>query len=182
MNEWLVARVSKAKTIVLIGMAVAFVVLGFLIVGNAEELAQQKGLDSPLLHYAVGYVCILFFGGGIIVLIRQLLRAGPVMEIDGRGILWRRWSDQIIPWSAVVRAESSKVYGQNFLCLWLDAPEHYPSRSTLGKLSGLNKGMGFGDISLSMQGTDQSFERLVEVVDAHLASRDHRVGTGSAPE
>ena len=182
MIDALVARVSMAKTIVLIGIAAVFVVLGFLIVGNAEELAQQKGLDSPLLGYVIGCANILFFGGGIIVLIRQLLRSGPVMEIDGRGIVWRRWSDQMIPWDAVVRAESSSVYGQKFLCLWLYAPERYPATSIYGRLGRLNKAMGFGDIALSTQGTDQSFERLVEVVDAHLAWRDHRVGTGSAPE
>jgi len=42
--------------------------------------------------------------------------------------------------------------------------------------------MGSGDVTLNMAGTDQSFDRLVEVVDAHLRTRDQRVGTGSAPE
>lgn len=104
------------------------------------------------------------------------------MEIDSRGILWRRWSDQVIPWSAIVRAEPYAVYNQKFLSLWLDAPDRYPARSTLGKLSRMNKGMGFGDIALSMQGTDQSFDRLLDVVGDYLRARDQRVGTGSAPE
>ncbi len=134
------------------------------------------------MTWAFGWFTILFFGACAATIAKQLFRTGPVIEIDQKGILWRRWSDEVIPWSAILQAEQRSVYSQKFLCLWLDAPERYPSRSTLGKLSALNKGMGFGDIALSTQGTDQSFEQLVEVVDAHLASRDHRVGTGSAPE
>lgn len=179
MNERLVARVSKSKTIGLVLIAVGFVAIGIWMVADPEP---NRRIGVAALVWGLGWLSIVFFGACGLIGARQLFRRTSVLEIDEQGILWRRWSDQIIPWSAVVRAEPSSVYRQNFLCLWLDAPERYPSRSTLGKLSGLNKGMGFGDIALSMQGTDQSFERLVEVVDAHLASRDHRVGTGSAPE
>lgn len=139
-------------------------------------------MSDPAMTRAFGWFTILFFGACAVSIAKQLFRTGPVIEIDQKGILWRRWSDEIIPWSAILQTEQRSVYSQKFLCLWLDAPERYPSRSSFGKLSGLNKGMGFGDIALSTQGTDQSFDRLVEVVDAHLSSRDHRVGTGSAPE
>jgi len=178
-NERLAARVSKGKTIGLVLIAAVFVAIGIWMVTDPQP---SRRIGDVALVWSVGWLSIVFFGACGAIGARQLFRTRSVLEIDAQGILWRRWSDQIIPWSAVVRAELRSVYGQNFLCLWLDAPARYPSRSTLGKLSALNKGMGFGDIALSTQGTDQSFDRLVEVVDAHLASRDHRVGTGSAPE
>lgn len=68
------------------------------------------------------------------------------------------------------------------MCLWLDAPHDYPGRSTLGRAAAANRALGFGDVQLTMQGTDQRFDRLAEVVDAHMRARDQRVGTGSAPE
>ncbi|WP_447728060.1 STM3941 family protein [Sphingomonas koreensis] len=185
MSERLVARVSKGKTIFLLLLAAGFVTMGFWMVGSAEEIAasnRRAFFDDPAMTRAVGWIAILFFGACAIVIFRQLFRVEPVMVIDERGILWRRWSDQVIPWSAIVRAEPNSIHYQKFLCLWLDAPERYPPRSTLGKFSGINKGMGFGDLALAMQGTDQSFKRLLKVVDAHLSARDHRVGTGSAPE
>lgn len=182
MQQQLVARVSKSKTLLLMLVAAGFVVTGVWLIGNADEIAattQRAFLRSPTVSRAVGWLVVLCFGVGGVVIARQLFRSEPVMEIDSRGILWRRWSDQVVPWSAIVRAEPRAVYNQNFLCLWLDAPERYPARSTLGKLSGMNKAMGFGDLSLSMQGTDQSFDRLLEVVGTHLAARDRLAGAGS---
>lgn len=177
MTERFVAHVSKVRICGLIlGMVVA-VAAGFWIIANAEELAHRKGFDSPALSFLIGGSAILVFGAFTVVGVRQLFRAGPVMEIDSRGILWRRWSDQVIPWSAIVRVEQQAFQSNKLLCLWLDAPERYPGRSTLGKLASLSKLMGSGDVTLNMAGTDQSFDRLVEVVDAHLAARD-RSGSG----
>jgi len=180
-NDRLVAQVSKGKTLLLLLIAAGFVAIGIWFVISPEEAASRR-ISDPAMVWGFGWFVILFFGAAGLAIFSQLFRTGPVMEIDERGMLWRRWSDQIIPWSAIARTEQRAVYNQKFLCIWLDRPEQYPTRSRLGKLSGLNKGMGFGDIALSMQGTDQSFKRLVEVVDAHLRARDQRVGTGSAPE
>ncbi len=173
MQDRLIAHVSKLKTSLLVALSLGFVAIGVWIV-LIEEVAAI---------IAFGWGAILLFSGFAVIGIRQLFRVEPVMEIDARGILWRRWSDQVIPWSAIARAESRTVRGQPFLCLWLDEPGRYPARSTLGWLAGVNKGMGFGDIALGVQGTDQSFQHLLEVVGTHLNARDdYRVGTGSAPE
>lgn len=178
MNEQLVAYVSKEKTGLLILAAAGFVAAGIWFAVDANDIAaSSRRLRDPAIVQLIGWGAILLGLGGGAVMLRQFRQDGPVMEIDGHGILWQRWSDQIIPWSAIVRAEPRTVYNQKFLSLWLNEPERYPARSTLGKLSRMNKGMGFGDIALSMQGTDQSFDRLVEVVDAHLAARD-RSGSG----
>lgn len=182
MNERLVAHVSKVRICGLILGMIAIVVVGFWVIANAEELAHRKGFDSPALSFLMGGGAILVFGAFTVVGVRQLFRAGPVIEVDSRGILWRRWSDQVIPWSAIVRVEQQAIQYNKFLCLWLDAPERYRGRSTLGKLASLSKFLGAGDITLNMAGTDQSFDRLVEVVDAHMRARDQRVGTGSVPE
>ncbi|WP_423606722.1 STM3941 family protein [Sphingomonas sp. MS122] len=181
MSERFVAHVSKGKTLGLTLISVGFVAIGIWLIVNPEEAASRR-LSDPAMVWGFGWLAILVFGGFAVVGVRQVFRAGPVMEIDSRGILWRRWSDQVIPWSAIVRVEKQAIQYNKFLCLWLDVPEHYPGGSTLGKLSGVSKFMGGGDITLSVAGTDQGFDRLVEVVDAHLRARDQRVGTGSAPE
>ncbi|MCW4462692.1 hypothetical protein OK349_13320 [Sphingomonas sp. BT-65] len=181
MSERLVAHVSKGKTLGLTLISVGFVAIGIWLVVSPEEAASRR-LSDPAMVWGLGWLVILIFGGFGVVGARQLFRAGPVMEVDSRGILWRRWSDQVIPWSAIVRVEQQAIQYNKFLCLWLDVPERYPGRSTLGKLAGLSKFMGSGDVTLSVAGTDQSFKRLVEVVDAHMRTHDQRVGTGSAPE
>ncbi len=183
MIEPFVARVSRGKTLLLVLGALAFVAAGIWFVGSAETIAASSRralFQDPAIVLLFGWIAILFFGACGLIGVRQLFRSEPVMEIDDRGILWRRRSDQPIPWDAIVRIEPCAMYNQKFLCLWLDDPARYPAKSTLRKLSGLNKGMGFGDVALSMQGTDRSFDQLLEVVGAHLDNQ--RVGTGSGPE
>jgi len=133
-SERLVAYVSKGKTLGLTLISVGVVAIGVWLVVSPEE-ASSRRLSDPAMVWGFGWLAILVFGGFAIVGVRQLFRAGPVMEIDSRGILWRRWSDQVIPWSAIVRVEQQAFQSNKFLCLWLDAPERYPGRSTLGKLA-----------------------------------------------
>lgn len=181
MTERLVARVSKGEVSFFALLCAGGAALGIWCIVSPEDFVTRR-YSSPGFISAVGWIVTVIFGLGLAAFVRQLFRTGPVLEIDGRGILWRRWSDTIIPWTAITRVEVKTMREQKFLSLWLDEPESYAGRSTLGRLSSMNKGMGFGDVALSMQGTDQSFDRLVEVVDAHLRARDQRVGTGSAPE
>lgn len=181
MNERLVAHVSKGEVSFFALLCVGCVALGIWFILSPEDLVTRR-YSSPAFISGVGWTLTVICGLGLLAFIRQLFRTGPVMEIDERGILWRRWSDTTIPWHAITGVEVKAVGEQKLLSLWLDEPESYPGRSTLGTLSLMNKGMGFGDLALSMQGTDQSFDRLVEVVGAYHALKDQRVGTGSAPE
>jgi hypothetical protein len=180
-NERLVARVSKGEVSFFALLCAGCVALGIWFIVSPEDLVTRR-YSSPAFISGVGWILAVFCSLCLAAFIRQLFRTGPVLEIDEHGILWRRWSDATIPWNAITRVEVKTMREQKFLSLWLDEPESYPGRSTLGKFSSMNKAMGFGDLALSMQGTDQSFDRLVEVVDAHMRARDQRVGTGSAPE
>ncbi|RYD95825.1 MAG: hypothetical protein EOP61_19030 [Sphingomonadales bacterium] len=188
MSKHFVAHVSTGKMILLLLLATAFAAGGIWAIVDAEGIAaanaisRGRGSEDPGVIAAIGWILTLFAGYASIITARQMCQSGPVMEIDARGILWRRWSDQILPWHAIIRTEERSVRNQKFLCLWLDAPSRYPSRSTLGLLAGLNKGIGFGDIALTTQGTDQHFQQLVEAVNAHRDHAAQRVGTGSAPE
>ncbi len=175
------ARVSKGEVSFFALLCAGCVALGIWFIASPEDLVTRRYSSTAFIS-GVGWILAVFCGLCLAAFIRQLFRTGPVIEIDERGILWRRWSDTTIPWNAITRAEVGAVGEQKFLSLWLDEPESYPGRSTLGKLSHMNKGMGFGDLALSMQGTDQSFDRLVEVVGAYHALEGQRVGTGSAPE
>lgn len=158
MPERLIAHVSIWRTLLLAALSAGFAAVGVWIVRIEDVLFMQ----------VIGWLTILIFAVFAGIGVRQLFRTGPIMEIDSRGILWRRWSDQVIPWHAILRAETRAVRGQPFLCLWLNAPEHYRSTATLVRLAGLNKGLGFGDVAVTMAGTDQSFQKLIDVVDLHL--------------
>jgi hypothetical protein len=180
-SERLVARVSWGEVSFFALLCAGGVALGIWFIVRPEDLVTRR-YSSPAFICGVGWMLTVIFGLFLSAFIRQLFRTGPVLEIDERGILWHRWSDTTIPWNAITRVEVKTVREQKSLNLWLADPARYPGRSMLGGLSGLNKAMGSGDLSISMIGTDQSFDRLVEVVGAYHALEGQRVGTGSAPE
>lgn len=151
-----VARVSRWRTGLMVFGAAVFVAAGIFLVGIDEPGQTETRFW--------GWASIIFFGLAGLVWVRQLFRTEPVLEIDSNGILWRRWSDERIPWSAIVRADIKVLQRQKFLSLWLRDPEGYRSSRLLGKLARTNKAMGYGDIALNLSGTDQGFDAMIDVV------------------
>ena len=161
------ARVSKKRMWVIILLALGFAAAGLWLVSAAEELAQSVRFvffRDPFILRVFGWVAMLIGIVGAVIAFRQLFRIGPVIEIDAAGIRWRRWSDAVIPWSAITDASSRSMSNEQFLCLTLAQPAHHPGRSTARLLAGLNKNMGFGDIAISANGTDRSHDDLLGAV------------------
>lgn len=155
-----VARVSRAK---LTGLVVLSVIMS----AAAVFAVQNTSFDHKPIAHVAGWFGLVFFPLCGLGIARQLFRTGPVMEIGPQGLMWKRWSDETIPWSAFSRAEPVTVVNQQMLSLWLIDPDAWRSTKLLGRLAGANKGMGYGDISLTMQGTDRSFREMVDAVRGH---------------
>ena len=158
MTPAFVARVAPMRILMFAGLAATLTAL-------AAWLATAAALS--MVEHAVGWAGLLFFGACTIVIVRQAFRTGPVLEVTSAGIRWVRWSDVVIPWDAIARAEPKSLDGQTFLTLWFRDPSRYPSSSLLSKLQGANKALGFGDIALSTHGTDKGLKDLGEAVHAH---------------
>ncbi|MDB5705650.1 MAG: hypothetical protein JWN66_2766 [Sphingomonas bacterium] len=158
------AYVSRWRIGLLVIGALGFVAAGIFMLRDPKDL----------FIVAIGWAGILFFGLCAIVGARQLFRFAPVMEVDARGVRWRRWSNDLIPWSAMSRIEVQGAGLGSFVCLWLHEPELYRSRHLMGWLAGANKAMGFGDIPLNIMGTDRRFDDLVEAFDRFAPKRRRR--------
>ena len=163
-----VAHASKGKILlILLGGVVLIAASGFILL-NPGEFADYVRIFGILIPIAwIAWVGIVFFGACSLLWIRQMTRSGPVIELSSAGLRWRNWSDDLIPWSAFMRAELTQIQRQRFVSLWLRDPGAYRSTTLVGRLAGANKAMGFGDIALGSQGTDRSFDELVAAVHAH---------------
>jgi hypothetical protein len=153
----LIAHAARGKLALLLllglGMSAA-AIAGIFLVEPAREPITAAGM----------WVGALFFPLCVVAIARQMFRAGPVMEIGPEGVLWRRWSDERIPWTAFTRAADLSINRQEFVSLWLRDPERYRAHSLLGRLAGANKALGFGDISLGAQGLSCSHAEILEAV------------------
>jgi hypothetical protein len=115
-------------------------------------------------HFAVGILCMLFFGMTTVAIFVRVMATGPEARVDADGIWLRRGIRTTIPWSAIRRLSVGEVKRQRFLCLDLVDPAMFPQGGVQGRLAGANRAMGFGDVAISMTGTDRSFDELMEAV------------------
>jgi hypothetical protein len=166
-QEIFAAHVSRLKVALLVAGSLLFVLAGVWMLRDPSfpDTFSIAGVVVPVPYLA--WTSIALFGLFAIGWARQLWRTGPVMEIGPNGLLWRRWSDQVIPWEAFERADAVSIQRQRMITLWLHDPQTYRSGKMLGRLAGANKAMGFGDISLTAQGTDRSFDEMAEAVRAN---------------
>ena len=160
MSQRFVARVSRIKILGLIALAI----IG---TAGAAFVALSPQFEVRPIAQLAGWVGMIFAPLCALIAIRQLFRTDPAMEIGPEGILWRRWSETVIPWDAFTRAEAVQMHRQKMLSLWLVDPAAYRSTKLLGRLAGANGAMGFGDIVLTAQGLDRSFDQMAGAVHDH---------------
>lgn len=155
-----VARVSRVKIMGLL-------VLALIGTAGAAFVALSPEFEARPIAQLAGWAGMIFAPLCALIAVRQLFRTGPVMEIGPEGLVWRRWSDTVIPWTAFTRAEAVQVHRQKLLSLWLADPAAYRSTKLLGRLAGANGAMGFGDIVLTAQGLDAGFDAMAGAVYDH---------------
>lgn len=154
MPERFVARNSKARLALLFVGALAFVVAGAWVVGLFGPPPRPDRIW-------VGWACMLFFGLCAGFAVPRFFEDGDEIVIDANGLFWRRRSPATIPWSAVRGWRVGQVRNQRFICIGLRDPSQFPPTGIGALLGGLNRNMGFGDVTLSATGTDKSFDQML---------------------
>jgi hypothetical protein len=116
-----------------------------------------------------GWLGIAFFGPAALILMNRLRDRRPQIVADERGLYWRQWSEEIIPWREFSGVTVHQVSGQRLLGLTLRNRAAYPATTRLGQLARYNAELGFSDVTLSAQGLDRSFEDLRNAVSQFVA-------------
>lgn len=124
--------------------------------------------ETPAILRVVAWAAAALFLVVFGVELRRLTMKEPVLRIDERGILWRRWSEDLIPWSEVASLRLFAIQRVHFVGLVLRNPERFPSSTILGRSAKANRAFTQCDLCLEIQGTDRSHQELVSAVEAHL--------------
>jgi hypothetical protein len=144
---------------------IALLLIGALIfVAGGLWLAGLFGPPPKPGREWIGWVAILFFGLGGLAMASRLFDRDDWLVVDRNGIRWRQWSEATIPWPAIRSWSQYSLRGQQFLCLQLKDPSQFPGSGIGAWLRGFNKAIGFGDIALSVAGTDRTFDELAAAV------------------
>lgn len=128
-------------------------------------------MENPLAQ-VFGWIGVVFFGLGFLVIPARLFHTGPLVIIDEEGIEDRR-SGWRVPWHAVDAVWTASMYRNDFLCLDVEEPMQYviqPRRWKHRLLQGVaqaNHFLGFPPVTISFQevtpGLDEAWAYIDEV-------------------
>jgi hypothetical protein len=155
------------------------ILLGLLGVGmTALCLWALLNAKNDLKVWLAGLVGVPFFGLAAVLIFRRAFEPGVVVRVDERGVYWRSWSPDPIPFDAIIGAEVRTYEKQRFLTLRLRDPQRHPPQTRTGRLmAGANRRMGFGDVAIGTSGLDRSFDDFVAAFeDWFSAAGPHRAG------
>jgi len=161
----LTARRSLSKTIGLILLSFAFAGAGL-----AMALHWLPVEPGSFVEF-IGWVTLLFFGGGGIFSLRFLFEQGPVLEVRPEGLLYRRVSNELLLWNEVESMHVINVRGTKFVCLKLAAVvrDRLYTGGIKRYLADLSRRMGYpGDLCIAATGLDRSFDDIVDAIKMNL--------------
>jgi hypothetical protein len=145
------------------GKTLGLIVLGILMTGLSTAVAFRlfsRVVPGSFAEFA-GYAGMLLFSLATITFIAKLFQRRDVLQVNASGILDRRISSELIPWTAISEMRIKEVNRQRFLSLQLHPAAMQRLRPPLmAKI--LAGGRNVRDIS--MTGLDGSFEDLLAAV------------------
>ncbi|ORV45302.1 hypothetical protein AWC02_13765 [Mycolicibacter engbaekii] len=157
------AHLDRRKIAVLLAIAVTLVLAGVHLAGGFGPVGPIRGW-SPQALRIVGWCAIVFFGLGAAVLVARLVQSGVEVRIDADGVYRRRNGNRVIPWSAIERVRTVDAGRVQLACLYLNDAAAAGGRSRPGAAS-------FGDVTLSLQGTDKTVGEMRAAFDYFAPGR-----------
>jgi len=117
-----------------------------------------------------GHIGVLtLFGVMCGVAIRRFFETRPVLIVNQDGILDRRVSDVVIPWTAIDAASEHYMARQHFISLHLNKPRTSFVSSNIQNFSlSVDKLVGLGDIHISLHGLDKPANAISTTISRHI--------------
>jgi hypothetical protein len=122
---------SKKKSLLLLLGSLAFVALGIWLVMEADNLTGWRA-RNPLLTRGIGIASILFFGLGIFVSIKRLVKSEIALIIDpiGLNVNPKKSTSEFIKWEEIIGFEEIKIQSTKILIVSVTNPEYWLKQET----------------------------------------------------
>ena len=159
MPEVFEAGPKKSRLILYLLGCLAFIVAcaWILFVPGALDAYRR----SAWLINVAAWVGLPFFTICLVGWARLFLSSEPQIRIDRRGVFWKRWSPDPIPFAAIAESWTAKIGSSAMLCLRLHDPARFPARNPLLRITaGANRAMGTGDVAIPTNGLDRDIDQL----------------------
>lgn len=166
---------SKAKLVMMLSAALAFVAMGCWFVIDPPAI-RNAFWGNPTRLAMLGYASIFFFGLCAGVLIRKLPDKKPGLIIDDTGLIDNSGglSAGRILWADIINISVLEIQRQKLLMLEVRNPEEYISRQrSLFKRKGmeLNHKMYGTPLSITANGLKVPFAELLDLLTRKLEEK-----------
>jgi hypothetical protein len=151
----------------------ALFLLGVGMTALSAWVATSETVSAGVVARAFGWFGLVFFGLCTLFFVKLFFDTDLHVRIDGKGIYWKRWSADTVPWAEIADVSVWEMSGQRSIILHLHDAAKFPSTSMMGKLAGANRALTGGDIAITLSGTDGNFDDAMAVI-AHWMRQSHR--------
>jgi hypothetical protein len=143
--------------------ALGLVAGGMWMVGAFGEVPSSRRYSASYT-VLIGWLSIVFFGLCAVAIAKKFLDDRAQLKIGPSGIVWSPRSDLLIPWSEIADVTTWRYKGQKFIILHLKDPGRFPARGLTARLARANRKLTGGDISISLTGTDRSYDDAMSAI------------------
>jgi hypothetical protein len=158
---------SKKKAFLLLLASLAFVSAGTYMFMNAENFTSR----SPLQIKGIGIISVLFFGLGIYVSIKQLIKNQLVLIIDSIGINVNPKKTEVIQWENIKGFSETKIQNTSIVIIDVSNPNYWIEKESNGirkKLMQFNVNSYGSPFNLSVNSMQISYDELMKTLNENL--------------
>ena len=163
---------SKKKSLLLLIGSIAFVTIGIWLLLEADNLTGWRA-RSPILTRGIGIASIIFFGFGIFVGIKRLIKSEIALIIDSKGLNVnpKKSLNDFIKWTEIKNFEEIKIQSTRIVIIGVKNPEHWLDKETSGfrrKLMQFNINNYNSPFNIAASGLDISADKLIETLNNYF--------------
>ncbi len=160
---------SKKKSLLLLLGSITFVALGIWLLLEADNLTVWKA-RNPILTRGIGIASILFFGLGIFIGIKRVIKSEIALIIDSKGLNVnpKKSLTEFIKWSDMNGFEEIKIQSTRIVIIGVKNPEYWLDKETSvfrRKLMQFNISNYNSPFNIAASGLDISSDQLIETLN-----------------
>ena len=119
-------KYNRIRIAALLLLCLAFTYLGWNFVSDPAHYTSYRH-RNPGFIFLAGLLCLIFFGGGTLIILKMLFRKNPAMIIDERGITEYTtfMSIGLIHWEDITAIKGGKVKSGHFVTIYIKNKKKY---------------------------------------------------------
>ena len=170
---------SRKKSILILIGSIIFVVGGILFVANPERFLTLR-MQNPYIIIIVGIASVLFFGLGIFVGIKRVIKSEIALIIDNKGLNVnpKKSLTEFIEWENILGFQEIKIQSQRILIIVVKNPEKWIEKETntfRKKLMRFNQNNYNSPFNIAAAGLDISYTELNEKLNKYFKEYKNEV-------